>query len=342
MNKEKITMPVFDKNRKLVESPHVVILGAGASIAMSQENKEKFGKKLPTMNDLVDIVELSDLLDANDIDHKNKNFEELFSDLKLNQKYDKITDLIEKKIYNYFQNMKISDDVTIYDKLVMSLTKHDVIASFNWDPFLLQALTRCSGFTHNLPRTINLHGNVGTGICCNCFVEGIIGNRCSRCDKVFEPTQLLYPIKEKDYFADELIWVSWSDLQNYLYNAYYITIFGYSAPISDIEAKQLLLIPWQDNRKMEIGQFDIIDVDSKDKIEKTWEKFVHNNHGTIYQNVNDTWLFRYPRRTTTVLWEKMMMLRHNRKEMPFEDFRSIQELYEFVKPLIDEENNNAN
>ena len=83
--------------------------------------------------------------------------------------------------------------------------------------------------------------------------------------------------------------------------------------------------------------FDIIDVDNKEKISNTWKKFVYNNHGSIYQNINDTWLFRYPRRTTTVLWEKMMMLRHNREEMPFEDFRGIQELYEFVKPLIDEE-----
>ena len=255
-------MPIFNNNQKLVESPHVVILGAGASIAMSLGNKERFGKELPSMNNLVDIIGLSDLLDANAIDYKNKNFEELFSDLKFNPKYNKITDLIEKEIYNYFQNMKISENVTIYDKLVMSLTEHDVIASFNWDPFLSQALARCSQLTHNLPRTIYLHGNVGTGVCYNCFVEGISGNKCSRCDKVFEPTKLLYPIKEKNYISDELIQVSWKDLQDYLHNAYYVTVFGYSAPVSDYAAKQLLLTPWKDNGKIKIGQFDIIDVDN--------------------------------------------------------------------------------
>ena len=33
-----------------------------------------------------------------------------------------------------------------------------------------------------------------------------------------------------------------------------------------------------------------------------------------------------------------MMLRHNREEMPFGDPTSLEELYEFVKPLIEEEN----
>ena len=54
---------------------------------------------------------------------------------------------------------------TVYDFLILSLTEKDVIATFNWDPLLLQAYVRCNEITDNLPHLLCLHGNVGTGYC---------------------------------------------------------------------------------------------------------------------------------------------------------------------------------
>jgi hypothetical protein len=43
---------------------HVVILGAGASIASTFRNPEANGKRLPSMNNFIDLVGLSDIVDS--------------------------------------------------------------------------------------------------------------------------------------------------------------------------------------------------------------------------------------------------------------------------------------
>jgi hypothetical protein len=43
---------------------HVVILGAGASIASTIHNPEPSGKKLPSMDNLIDVVGLRQILDS--------------------------------------------------------------------------------------------------------------------------------------------------------------------------------------------------------------------------------------------------------------------------------------
>ena len=40
---------------------HVVILGAGASIASTLRNPERYGKLLPSMDNFIELVGLSDL-----------------------------------------------------------------------------------------------------------------------------------------------------------------------------------------------------------------------------------------------------------------------------------------
>lgn len=46
--------------QKILESPHVIILGAGASRAPCP-NGDKTGRILPLMNDFIDILDLNDL-----------------------------------------------------------------------------------------------------------------------------------------------------------------------------------------------------------------------------------------------------------------------------------------
>ncbi len=329
------TLPAHQENG-LVIAPHVVILGAGASIAMTLLNSELGTKKLPAMNDLVEVVGLSTLLDKHGIEYEGKDFEELFSQLKLDVGYEKLTDEIEVKIYNYFASMQISDDVTIYDYLVMSLTKNDVIATFNWDPFLIQALERCSNYTNNLPRPIFLHGNVGVGVCYKDTTVGHMGKNCSRCGNVFEATPLLYPIGKKDYSANPLIKSEWDALRNYLDTAYFVTVYGYSAPVSDYEAKKLMLDIWKENNSMEISEFEIIDIQDEKKLLNTWDEFIYNDHVMISDNIFDSYLFNHPRRATTDLFQATMML-NLQEENPILKCTSLNDLYNWIKPLIDAE-----
>lgn len=328
------TLPA--KYGKNVVAPHTVILGAGASIAMTRLNEEKFGKKLPSMDNLVEILGLSELLEENKIEFKNKNFELLFAELKTDIQYDKLTSKIEQIIYDYFESMEISNDLTIYDYLIMSLSKNDAIATFNWDPFLIQALARCSRFTHNLPRLIHLHGNTGIGICYKDSVAGHIWAKCGSCGTSFEPTPLLYPIGKKDYATNPWLKGEWEILQDYLKESFYVTIFGYSAPVSDLEAKNLLLNVWNRNDSKEMAEIEIVDIKESNELHETWKDFIVRSHYVTTSNIFDSYLFKFPRRSCAAFFEAVGMC-NPQKENPFPKFDNLIQLYSWVKNLIDEE-----
>lgn len=54
---------------------HVVILGAGASIASTIRNPERWNRKLPSMNDLPNVIFMNDLLYRLPDELKCDNFE---------------------------------------------------------------------------------------------------------------------------------------------------------------------------------------------------------------------------------------------------------------------------
>jgi hypothetical protein len=60
---------------------HVVLLGAGASIASTYRNKEKNGKRLPSMDNFIDIVGLNDLVGKIPENLLASNFEKLYGNL---------------------------------------------------------------------------------------------------------------------------------------------------------------------------------------------------------------------------------------------------------------------
>jgi hypothetical protein len=64
---------------------------------------------------------------------------------------------------------------------------------------------------------------------------------------VFEPVPLLYPIHQKNYNDNEFVIEAWDSLKAMLHKeskSVRATIFGYGAPVSDIEAISLLSDAW--------------------------------------------------------------------------------------------------
>ncbi len=152
------SLPPIDLKTGENPTPHVVILGAGASRAAFPEG-DVSGKKLPLMNDIVKVIGLEDIIGAS----AGSNFEEIYSRLIRDQDLETAR-AIEDRVWDYFERMQIPDELTLYDELVMSLRSKDIIATFNWDPLLLQAYRR-SGFPDDVPDLAFLHGNVAKGIC---------------------------------------------------------------------------------------------------------------------------------------------------------------------------------
>ena len=186
---------------------------------------------------------------------------------------------------------------TIYDQLVLSLRDQDVIATFNWDPFLIQAWRRNAGKVPSLPHLLFLHGNVLSAFCREDKVKGVRGACCSRCGRPFTPTRLLYPIANKDYNSDPGIASMWDDLRQVLKEALFFTIFGYGAPTSDRAAVEVLSSAWGDPGERSMEQVEIIDIRPEEQLRKQWRSFIHSHHHDVRTEFSESWIAKHPRRT---------------------------------------------
>lgn len=221
LDRKQIQVPSFGR-------PHVVIVGAGASLAAFPHG-DKHGRKLPLMNNIAGTLGLGPLLDDAGIDDHRDDFERLYSDLVTGGRHPSLVAEIDKAVFEYFSQMELPDEPTLYDNLVLSLRNKDVIATFNWNPFLVQALAR-HGNPENLPNLLFLHGNVAIGHCMEHKPIGVgrRGRACHRCGRAFQNSRLLYPVRQKNYQQNPFIAKNWELLQGSLKDAFLVTVFGSS------------------------------------------------------------------------------------------------------------------
>lgn len=323
---------------------HVVILGAGSSIASTFRNAELNGKRLPSMDNFIELVGLSDLIEQVPEHLRDNNFEKLYGNLHKENAQSEIIHEIEQRIQHYFGDMQLPDVPTIYDYLVLSLRKKDLIATFNWDPFLYQAWVRNGEFTNNLPHLSFLHGNVAIGYSSEDKRSGPVGYQMREDGGVFEPTKLLYPVEQKNYTDDEFINTEWERVKFWMSKesgTVRATIFGYGAPVSDVEAVSLLNGAWgtPDDRAME--QFEVIDITPEDLLRERWNGFIHSHHYDITNNYFGSSLANNPRRTSESYfshYQPMSPKEAFRSSNPVpQDIKSLEELWEWHRPLVEAE-----
>lgn len=324
-----------------IKRPHLVLLGAGASLA-AFPNGEKNGMELPLMNNFVETVNgLSDYLNEYEIDYRGKNFEDLYSPLYDDSRYDEIKQAVEELIYDYFARMELPEEPTLYDHLVLSLTGRDVVATFNWDPFLWQAMCRnCHRVgDDNLPSPLYLHGNTAIGVCTKHEKIQIAhkGRLCSKCRMPLGRSKLLYPISKKDYNSDPYIKSSWNGVKSCLESAYMFTVFGYGAPSSDVEAVDLLSEAWGDKYERNMEQIEVVDIVDENALCKRWDRFIHTHHYDTHSDFYSSMIGKCSRRSADasfnanyncIAWE----------EYPIPKNTSWDELDEWLKPYIEVEN----
>jgi len=317
---------------------HVVIIGAGASKASCDRNPEKNGNKIPLMNNLPKIIDLKEELKDINNKHCSSNFEILFSELYKQEKNSKRLKNIEQKIYDYFSNLKLPNNPTIYDYLILSLRSKDLIASFNWDPFLWQAYERNIVLTKNLPQIAFLHGNVAIGICDETKTFGPIGNGYYNklTGEPYKPTKLLYPIEEKNYNSDPYIKDQWQLLSYFLKSPARVTIFGYSAPDTDVEAILTLKKAFGKKETHSFTQFEIIDIRDEEKLYELWDDFIFSHHYEIHKDYFDSTLAKFPRRTGEVFEENYINAKWYEENKPIKT-NDFEEFWKWHQSLIENE-----
>jgi len=318
-----------ERNEVSIGREHLVVLGAGASRA-AFPNGDRNGRVLPLMVDFVDVLGLRSLLKSWGVD-PDRNFEEIFTDIFESADTARI-ETLQGRVEEYFGSLEIGDEPTLYYHLLLSLRKKDVIATFNWDPLLLQAYRRCSRPDVGLPHLLFLHGNVGSGYCPRDHIGGNAGATCSVCADLFGRVPLLYPIKQKNYAKNEFIAVEWKTFNQCLAHTFMLTIFGYSGPRTDQEALAAMGEAWGDAHSRELEQTCFITLQSEDEIKVNFEGFLHSHHYEIDKNFYNSWIARHPRRTGEAWWNRNMEIKY----LPDKD-ASFCELWDWLEPFREPE-----
>lgn len=326
-------LPALDLRSNINQSPHVVILGAGASRA-AFPNGDVNGRKLPVMADLVDCLALRPLIEAAGLSAQT-DFETLYDQIATDKQYEALKQEIESRVRSYFEAMALPETPTIYDYLLLSLRPIDYVATFNWDPFLANAFIR-NRSVGRLPNLLFLHGNVQIGICSSDRVKGFRSGACAKCGAALEPSRLLYPVRQKNYSSDPFIAAEWRTLESALHDAYMLTIFGYSAPVTDVEAVALMLRGWGDNPTFELAEVSMVDIKTQEELTKTWDRFLCRTHFSTTSDIWETWLFRHPRRSCDAF--AMATLQNSPwHSNPFPKLNSLDKLHAWIAPLLAEE-----
>jgi len=324
---------------QLVEKPgnwgrHIVILGAGASVQAFPQGDAN-GKGLPTMDNLIEMLGLEPILKRGGVKNRRRNFENIYSELYEADPGLPILKEIEEVIYTYFSNLKLPEIPTLYDYLLISLRPKDMVATFNWDPFLFDSWNRIRDKVP-VPEIIHLHGNVRLAYCPEHPTYGAHGMYCPQCDMELVPSRLLYPVAMKNY-VEPFVKTEWEVLKKGLSQARTVTIFGYGAPTTDKEAVDIMDSAW-DKANRFAERTEIIDKKDKEVLWKQWDRFILRTYIDCTKDFYQSRLANYPRRTCEALLDQTaygLWVEEN----PFPLNAEFEKLLSWIKPLVEAEKN---
>ena len=331
---------------KFCERPHLVILGAGATVATIPFG-DKNGRKASCMNTFIEELDMGAILDGVRLHTTSTNLEDIYSELHDRTDCTEVRETLEHRIYDYFRCLELPDQATIYDLLILSLRPKDCIATFNWDGLIGDAYNRIKKITGHLPNLIFLHGNVNVSYCPNCDSYGNKRETCPRCKKKTIIPKLLYPIKHKDYTSDPFIKRQWEDFEAYLEDCSILTIFGYSAPKTDVEAIEKLQKAFArlyDNRFLD--HIEIIEKPgfNRTEISEAWLELSSHTHEhiSLMESFYDSYLAQFPRRSIEGYFKSNIEGWWGDPTISFtRGITTLDAVHTLIQPLIEDERMNT-
>jgi hypothetical protein len=291
------------------------------------------------MNSLVSVLGLEALLEKHGIRGPFENFEAVYASLCSDPEHADVRAELEDQVYAYFSRLALPDEPTLYDHLILSLRGKDVIFTFNWDPLLSHAYGRNKevlGAAH-VPSIWFLHGSVAAAKCAkHPRSVGTPKTRCPDCGELLVRSSLLFPIEQKDYTADRFIADEWEAIDAALREAFAFTVFGYSAPTSDVDAIRILRAAWTSNRLRDLVETEIIDIKTDAELDATWRPFVFSHHRTFWRALYDSSIGGNPRRTCEAFAKRLVDGKWVHPD-PLPRGGSFPELYGWLEPFLEAE-----
>lgn len=105
-------------------------------------------------------------------------------------------------------------------------------------------------------------------------------------------------------------------MQEVLKVAPMVTIFGYGAPASDVEAIQIMKEGWGDSQDRKMEQIEIINTLSDEELYRTWSPFIHNSHYQHTKEFFGSWIIKHPRRSIEAYFEQHWQARFTQTNEP--------------------------
>lgn len=313
--------------------PHVLLLGAGASKA-ALPNGDGNGVPVPLLRDVAADLGLAKYFPEELRDLARTNFEAAYSRL-VESGVD--VSALDDAVRAYFARLELPIDANLYDLVHLCLREKDAIFTFNWDPFLLQSRIRLAKLgVSEFPKLFFLHGNVLAGFCVRDQISGVVGDTCRSCGNSFEPSKLLFPVETKNYNDDPFIAREWKAMRAYLNAAFMFTIFGYSAPTTDVEAIDLLKQGWGTPAARNMEQMEIVNRPGADHDElgKRWQPFIHTHHFEIHDSFFESWMANHPRRTGEAYFNQYWRAQFIDNNPVPRDISELHKLVEWFEPLM--------
>lgn len=116
-----------------------------------------------------------------------------------------------------------------------------------------------------------------------------------------------------------------------------ITIFGYSAPVSDAAAINAMQRAWGSAEKHKYEQIEIINIGERDEVIRSWESFIFESHVDYWTSFFDSSLAKFPRRTCAALYDMTMKCRFMDDNLGFREGMTRGEIEQLIRPLVYDE-----
>ena len=252
------------------------------------------------MREIAEDLGLGDLFPQDLRDLARTDFEAAYS--QLFDRSDPVVSTLDGLIGDHVSELRLPREPNLHDYINLCLRAKDTIFTFNWDPLVIESQLRLRRLgVELLPRVFALHGNVAIGYCVTCAQSslGMVGRPCGGCGKPYRASKLLFPVEHKDYTSDPFINREWRAMKHFLAGCFMFTIFGYSAPVTDVEAVALLKEGWGEVTKRAMEQTEIIGRPGSDEgeLRRKWDPFIHTHHYDVFDDFFDSWMAGHPRRT---------------------------------------------
>ncbi len=150
---------------------------------------------------------------------------------------------------------------------------------------------------------------------------------------------MLQPVKNKEYNKDDYIAGCWDAINYIINNSYMITIFGYSAPSSDIEAVNLLKKAWGKKEDRQLEEVSVIDIIDEAEMLEKWDDFIYSHHYRYTNNFFDSYLGMFPRRSCETVFAMYSLNVPADGRRGFKPSMKWSDLYDFVYDLVLDEQN---